>query len=121
MKKLDKDLLREESEHRLQDEVFGKISKTVLELLDELDRKDKEIDELNSLEKVKVSREVAKALDIQDKDDWTKQFNLIAHCKGFSGGVLMATIYKDEFEVLHTLQPLEYAKCITVGYEAKED
>lgn len=68
--------------------------------------------------KFEVTREVAEALDKQSKDEWTQQFNLIAHCKGYSGnGILCGNIYTDEFKVLEQLQPLEYAKCLLVGYE----
>lgn len=70
------------------------------------------------MSKVKVSREVAEALNKQSKDEWTKQFNLIAHCKGYSGnGILGRSIYTEEFKVLEQLQPLDYAKCLIVGYE----
>lgn len=73
------------------------------------------------VEKVKVSREVAEALDKQSKDEWSKQFNLIAHCKGYSGnGILCGSIYKEEFKVLEALKPLEYAKCLLIGYEIVE-
>ncbi len=37
------------------------------------------------MEKVKVSKGIAELLDRQSKDDWWKQFNLIAHCGGYSG------------------------------------
>ncbi|MCK1999787.1 hypothetical protein MZM54_00135 [[Brevibacterium] frigoritolerans] len=72
--------------------------------------------------KVKVSREVAALLDKQDKDEWSKQFNLISHCKGYSGnGILCRNIYTQEFKVLETLQPLEYARCLIDGYEVIEE
>lgn len=68
--------------------------------------------------KVTVSAEVADALDKQGQDEWSKQFNLIAHCKGYSGnGVHCGSIYTDEFKVLESLSPLEYAKCLLLGYE----
>jgi len=74
------------------------------------------------MEKVKVSREVAEALDKQNNNDWTKEFNLISHCKGFSGnGILCKNIYAEKFNVLENLQPLEYARCLILGYEIKED
>ncbi|GLI82389.1 hypothetical protein ANABIO32_00750 [Rossellomorea marisflavi] len=70
--------------------------------------------------KVKVSQEIAKLLDRQSKDDWSKQFNLIAHCKGYSGnGIQFGSIYQKEFKLLETLSPLDYARCLTVGYEIK--
>lgn len=70
--------------------------------------------------KVKVSREVSDALDkhFKGQDEWTKQYNLIAHCKGYSGnGILCKNIYTDEFKVLEQLKPLEYARCLLEGYE----
>lgn len=74
------------------------------------------------MEKVKVSREVADLLDRQNKDEWSKQFNLISHSKGYSGnGILCGNIYTQEFKILETLQPLEYAKCLIIGYEVIED
>jgi hypothetical protein len=74
------------------------------------------------LEKAKVSREVAELLDRQDKDEWSKQFNLISHSKSYSGnGILCENIYTEEFKVLERLQPLEYARCLIVGYEVIED
>lgn len=74
------------------------------------------------MEKLKVSREIAEALDKQSKDEWTKQFNLIAHCKGYSGnGIRCGNIYTEDFKALEKLQPLEYAKCLIVGYEIAED
>lgn len=70
------------------------------------------------MEKVKVSKEIADLLDKQHKDDWNKQFNLISHCKAYSGnGVLCNKIYTDEFKALQKLTPLEYAKCLIIGYE----
>lgn len=72
------------------------------------------------LKRVKVSKEVATALNNLDKDDWSKQYNLIKHCKGFSGnGVLMKEIYIDSFKVLQKLSPLEFATCLIVGYEVE--
>lgn len=74
------------------------------------------------MEKVKVNKEIAEALDKQSKDEWSKQFNLISHCKGYSGnGILCGNIYTEEFKVLEKLQPLEYAKCLLYGYEPIED
>lgn len=74
------------------------------------------------MEKLKVSREVAEALDKQSKDKWSKQFNLISHCKGYSGnGFLCGNIYTDEFKILETLQPLDYARCLLHGYQVAED
>lgn len=74
------------------------------------------------LGKVKVSREIAQVLDKQSKDEWSKQFNLISHCKGYSGnGILCGNIYTEEFKALETLQPLEYARCLIVGYEITEE
>lgn len=70
--------------------------------------------------KVKVSKEIAALLDKQSNDNWSKQFNLIAHCKGYSGnGVWCRAIYTDEFEPLNKLSPLEYATCLIVGYEVE--
>lgn len=74
------------------------------------------------MEKVKVSREIADILDKQSKDDWSKQFNLISHCKAYSGnGILCGSIYKDSSKALEKLQPLDYAKCLIIGYEVIED
>jgi len=74
------------------------------------------------MEKVKVSREVAEALDRQGKSEWTKQFNLTSHCKGYSSnGVLCKNIYKKDFIVLEELQPLEFARCLILGYEIIKD
>lgn len=73
------------------------------------------------MEKVKVSRKIAELLDKQPKDDWHKQFYLISHCKGYSGnGILCGKIYTDEFKPLQKLSPLEYAKCLVIGYEIIE-
>lgn len=73
------------------------------------------------MEKVKVSKEIADLLDKQLKDDWHKQFNLISHCKAYSGnGTLCKEIYVDEFKPLQILSPLEYARCILIGYEVVE-
>lgn len=73
------------------------------------------------MNKVKVSKEVAAALDKQSRDEWSKQFNIIAHCKNFSGnGIRMSCNYKDEFKILNDLQPLDYARCLIVGYEIEE-
>lgn len=68
---------------------------------------------------MKVSREVAEALDKLSKDDeWTQNYNLIKHAKQFSGnGICMKNNWSDEYKVLNTLQPLEYAKCMLIGYE----
>lgn len=69
-------------------------------------------------EPVKVSQEIGDILDKQKKDDWTKQFNLISHCKGYSGnGILCKSIYTEESKPLEKLSPLEYARCLIVGYE----
>lgn len=74
------------------------------------------------LDKVKVSKEVAEALNQLDKDDWTKEFNLISHCKSFSGnGIRMQSTFVKELEALNALKPLDFAKCLIVGYEIKED
>ena len=74
------------------------------------------------MEKVKVSREIAEALDKQSKNDWTKEFALISHCKGYSGnGILCKDIYTEELKVLEKLQPLEFARCLILGYEIIED
>ena len=74
------------------------------------------------LSPVKVSREVADALSRLSKDEWMKQYNLIAHCKGYSGnGVLMRSIYTPEQKVLEKMQPLEFAKCLVLGYEVEDD
>lgn len=72
---------------------------------------------------MKVSREVAEALDKQSKDDeWTQNFNLISHAKQFSGnGICMKNNWSDEFKVLNNLQPLEYAKCMLIGYEVIDE
>ena len=73
-------------------------------------------------QKVKVSPEVAEALDKQRSCEWTKQYNLIAHCKSFSGnGILMKNPYLPEYAVLATLSPWEFAKCLIVGYEVIEE
>lgn len=73
------------------------------------------------MEKVKVSREVAELLDAQSRDEWSKQFHLISHCKGYTGnGVRCGSIYTQEFKALEALQPLDYAKCMIVGYEVAE-
>lgn len=72
--------------------------------------------------KVIVSNEVAEVLDKQGKDEWMKQFNLISHCKSFSGnGILVGSNYQEEYKILNTLQPLEYAKCLIVGYVVAEN
>lgn len=72
------------------------------------------------MNKVKVSKEIAEVLDKMPKDNWNKQFNSISHCKGFSGnGICMNTNYKDEFKVLNELQPLDFARCLIVGYEVE--
>lgn len=77
------------------------------------------------MEKVQVSREIAEALDKLNKDNndnWSKQFNLISHCSGYSGnGILCKNIYQDEYKVLANMQPLEFAKCLILGYEVAED
>lgn len=77
------------------------------------------------MEKVKVSHEIAEALDKLSKDNndnWSKNFNLISHCKGYSGnGILCGNIYTGEYKVLEKLQPLEFAKCLILGYEVAED
>lgn len=73
------------------------------------------------MEKLKVSPEMAEALDKLEKDDWGKQYNLIAHCKAYSGnGILMRGIYRDELKILDNLKPLEFAKCMIIGYEVDE-
>jgi hypothetical protein len=73
------------------------------------------------MDKVKVSRKIADLLDKQSSDDWSKQFNLISHCKGYSGnGYLCGSIYVDEFKPLEKLSPLDYARCLIVGYEVEE-
>ena len=74
------------------------------------------------MNKIKVSREVSDALDKMSNNEWSKQFNLISHCKSFSGnGILMHNSFQKEFKVLNTLQPLEFAKCLILGYEIKEE
>lgn len=71
--------------------------------------------------KVKVSQEIANLLDRQDKDDWSNRFNLITHCKGYSGnGILCGSIYINEFKALENLDPMFYAKCLILGYEVEE-
>lgn len=73
------------------------------------------------MEKAKVSKEIARLLDKQLKDNWNKQFNLINHCKAFSGnGILCKEIYVDEFKPLQKLSPIEYARCMIIGYEVIE-
>lgn len=68
--------------------------------------------------KVQVSQEIAEALKKVNKDDWTKQFYLIAHCRGYSGnGIHCGDIYTDELKPLENLQPLEFAQCILGNYE----
>ena len=70
------------------------------------------------LEKVKVSREVAEALDTLSRDEWSNRFNLIGHCRSFSGnGVRIGTTFIDDLNALNNLDPLEYAKCLIIGYE----
>lgn len=77
---------------------------------------------MKDLNKVKVTREIAELLDRQSKGDWDKQFSLISHCKGYSGnGILCREIYTTESKKLQELTPLEYAKCLIVGYEISED
>lgn len=74
------------------------------------------------MEKVKVSKEIAELLDKQSRDDWWKQFYLITHCGGYSGnGIQFKSIYTEEFKPLEKLKPLEYAKCIIIGYEVEEE
>ena len=73
-------------------------------------------------QKVKVTPEVAAALDKQRSCEWTKEFNLISHCKSFTGnGVLMYDPYLPEYAVLATLSPLDFAKCLIIGYEVIEE
>ena len=73
------------------------------------------------MEKVKVSKEIAELLDKQEKDNWCKEFNLIAHCKAYSGnGTLCKDIYTDEFIPLQTLSAMDYARCLILGYEVIE-
>lgn len=70
------------------------------------------------MEKLTVTQEVAEALDSLKQDKWSKQFNLICHCKGFSGnGILHQNIYTDDLKVLESLSPLEFAQCLIAGYE----
>jgi regulator of replication initiation timing len=47
MTEQERDLLRQEAEYRLNDEVFGKISETVIELLDEVEMLKEEVREAN--------------------------------------------------------------------------
>lgn len=76
---------------------------------------------LNEQGKVIVSQEMKEALDKQGKDDWTKQFNLIAHCKSYSGnGVKIQSTFTEEFWILNDLSPLEYAKCLILGYDIEK-
>ncbi|MGM1044746.1 MAG: hypothetical protein ACQEXX_01230 [Bacillota bacterium] len=73
------------------------------------------------MDKVKVSAEIAACLDKLKSDVWSKQFNLIAHCKNFSrNGICMRSDYSEEFKSLNSLQPLDFARCLIVGYEIKE-
>jgi hypothetical protein len=69
------------------------------------------------VEKVKVTQEVADALDKLKKDDWNVQFNLINHCKMFSGNGVKMGGYLEELKALEKLSPLEFARCLIIGYE----
>lgn len=72
--------------------------------------------------KVKVSRAIAEALDKQEKDNWSVQYNLITHCHSFSGnGICYRSKYSEEFQILNSLKPLEYARCLIEGYEINEE
>jgi hypothetical protein len=73
------------------------------------------------MKKVKVSKEVAEALAKLPNDEASKQQRLISHASCFSGnGILMRNNKLEEFEVLNTLQPLDYAKILILGYEVEE-
>jgi hypothetical protein len=70
--------------------------------------------------KVKVNKEIAVALDKLGKDKWSKQFDLIGHCKSFSGnGIRMKSTFTQELEVLNNIPPLEFAKMLILGYEVE--
>ncbi|MNW28152.1 hypothetical protein D3C74_49670 [compost metagenome] len=68
--------------------------------------------------KVKVSGDVAAALDRLSKDNWSKQFDLVSHCKSFSGnGIRVRSHYIQQMEVLNDISPLLFAKILINGYE----
>ncbi|WP_270364060.1 hypothetical protein [Bacillus paranthracis] len=74
-----------------------------------------------TLKKVIVTKEVAAALDRIPNDDWNKQFDLISMCKNFSGnGVRMKATFNQDAEALNQLSPLEFARCLVIGYETEE-
>ncbi len=74
------------------------------------------------MERVKVSCEVAEALDKLHRDEWLDQFNLIGHCKNYSGnGIRCGSTFHEEFEPLNNLEPLFFAKCLILGYEVEEE
>lgn len=73
-------------------------------------------------EPMKVSREVSEALNKLEKDEWSQNFSLISHAKQFSGnGICMKNNWLEEFKILNTLQPLDFAKCMILGYEVEDD
>lgn len=72
------------------------------------------------MEQIVVSKEVGVALDKLPKDEWSKRFHLIGHCKSFSGnGIKMENTFIDDFAPLNTLDPLEFATCLINGYKTK--
>lgn len=71
--------------------------------------------------KVKVSSEVAEALNKLQWDEWSKQFNLIGHCQSFSGnGKKIRNTFNDELSILNCIPPLDFAKILVIGYEVEE-
>jgi hypothetical protein len=76
---------------------------------------------MSILPRVKVSKEVAEALAKLPNDEASKQQRLISHSSCFSGnGILMRNNKLEEFEVLNSLQPLEYAKILILGYYVED-
>ncbi|PZT57360.1 hypothetical protein [Paenibacillus silvae] len=69
--------------------------------------------------KVKVTSKVAEALDKLEWDEWSKQFNLIGHCKNFSGnGKKVGNTFNEELSELNSIEPIVFAKILINGYEA---
>lgn len=74
------------------------------------------------MKKVKVSIEVAEALDRLDKNEDAMSYDLISHCKSFSGnGHKMRNSYTEDFKALEEIKPLEFARCLLFGYETHEE
>jgi hypothetical protein len=75
-----------------------------------------------TLKKVRVTKEIAAALDRIPNDEWNKQFDLIGTCKDFSGnGIRMKATFNQDAEALNQLSPLDFAKCLIIGYESEEE